>query len=210
MLEPTLLPPWILRLWRAYFLFSCFPLQRVFLQAQQETNDAALEEDLLLEDEIAAEEELEAPLHAELLHTAVPFEVTEAEQEAVKVYKLDRVPPSLEAQFTAFRDWRLEALNYQRAGNAVVDVTQANDRSTTLRFLAHCKAVKDLEPSLSIFGMAAMPDLVQDWLKHANERGLMWSTLANCERVPIAAYKPLSSLVGLHRSWPLCFPPPLC
>jgi hypothetical protein len=142
---------------------------------------------------------LEAPLHAELLHTTVPFEVTEAEQEAVKCYKLDRLPPSLEAQFTAFRDWRLEPLNYQRAGNAVVDVTQANDRSTTLRFLAHCKAVKDLEPSLSIFGMAALPDLVQDWLKHANERGLMWSTLANCERVFIASYTLSLFLVDLCR-----------
>ena len=138
---------------------------------------------------------MEAPLHAELLHTTVPFEVTEAEQEAVKCYKLDRLPPSLEAQFTAFRDWRLEPLNYQRAGNAVVDITQANDRSTTLRFLAHCKAVKDLEPSLSIFGMAALPDLVQDWLKHANERGLMWSTLANCERAAILPHaKPLALL----------------
>ena len=125
----------------------------------------------------------------------MPFEVTEAEQEAVKVYKLDRIPPSLEAQFTAFRDWRLEALNYQRAGNAVVDVTQANDRSTTLRFLAHCKAVKDLEPSLSVFGTAALPDLVQDWLKHANERGLMWSTLSNCERAAILPHaKPLALL----------------
>ena len=141
-----------------------------------------MEEDLLLEDEIAAEEELEAPLHAELLHTAVPFEVTEAEQEAVKCYKLDRLPPSLEAQFTAFRDWRLEPLNYQRAGNAVVDVTQANDRSTALRFLAFCKMEKDIEPSLSVFGMTALADLVQDWLKHAVDRGLMWSTLANCAR----------------------------
>ena len=139
-----------------------------------------MEDDLLLEDEIAAEEELEAPLHAELLHTAVPFEVTEAEQEAVKIYKLDRIPPALEAQLTAFRDWRLEPLNYQRTGNAVVDVTQANDRSTALRFLAFCKMEKDMNPSLAVFGMASLADIVQAWLKHAVDRGLMWSTLSNC------------------------------
>ena len=68
---------------------------------------------MALEERIAEEEELEAPLHAELLHTCVPYEATEAEQEAVKVYKLDRIPPALEAQFEAFRDWRLEPLNYQ-------------------------------------------------------------------------------------------------
>ena len=83
------------------------------LQNQADEDRANLEVDLLLEDQIAEEEELEAPLHAELLHTCVPYEATEAEQEAVKVYKLDCIPPVLEAQFSAYRDWRLEPLNYQ-------------------------------------------------------------------------------------------------
>ena len=83
------------------------------LQNQADEDRANLEVDLLLEDRIAEEEELEAPLHAELLHTCVPYEATEVEQEAVKVYKLERIPPALEAQFSAYRDWRLEPLNYQ-------------------------------------------------------------------------------------------------
>lgn len=156
------------------------PLPRLWeLEAEREQNAREHVEDVMIDDEIAAEEELEAPLHAELLHTAVPFEVTEAEQEAIKVYKLERIPRELEAQFDSYRDWRLEPLNYQRTGNAVVDVTQANDRSTALRFLAFCKMEKGLEPSLSVFGRANLADIVQDWLQHAVERGLMWSTLSN-------------------------------
>ena len=155
------------------------PLPRRWeLEAEQEQHAANAEVDLLLEDELAEEEELEAPLHAELLHTAVPYEVTEAEQEAVKVYKLERVPRALEAQLDAYRDWRLQPLNYARTGGAVVDITQANDRATALRFLAFCKMEKGLEPSLAVFGSAALADLVQAWLQHAVERGLMWSTLS--------------------------------
>ena len=62
----------------------------------------------------------------------------------------------------------------------MVDVTQANDRATALRFLAFCKMEKELDPSLAIFGKSSLPDLVQEWLHHAVERGLMWSTLSNC------------------------------
>ena len=156
------------------------PIPRLWeLQDERERNQADMVEDLVLNDEIAQEEEMEAPLHAELLHTCVPYETTPAEQEAVKVYKLERVPPALEAQLDAFRDWRLEPLNYQRTGNAVVDVTAANDRATAMRYLAYCQMEKDLEPSLAIFGRADLPDLVQSWLQHATERGLMWSTLSN-------------------------------
>ena len=75
----------------------------------------------------------------------------------------------------------MDASNHRRAGNAVVDVTQANDRSTALRFLAFCKMEKDMEPSLLVFGSARLADIVQEWLHHAVARGLMWSTLSNCE-----------------------------
>ena len=73
-----------------------------------------------------------------MLHTCVPYESTEAEQEAVKHYKLERVPRELETQLDAFRDWRLSPLCYARTGNAVVDVTAGNDRAVALRFLAFC------------------------------------------------------------------------
>ena len=124
-------------------------------------------------------EELEAPLHAELLHTCVPYESTEAEHEAVKHYKLERVPRELEAQLDAFRDWRLSPLCYARTGNAVVDVTAGNDRAVALRFLAFCHVEKGLAPSLAVFGTPELPDVVQEWLNHAVARGLMWSTLGN-------------------------------
>ena len=47
------------------------PMPRLWeLQAEAEENREDLVEDLVLNDELAEEEELEAPLHAELLHSA--------------------------------------------------------------------------------------------------------------------------------------------
>ena len=43
---------------------------------------------------------------------------------------------------------------------------------------------KDMEPSIAVFGSARLADIVQEWLNHAVERGLMWSTLSNCESPP--------------------------
>ena len=156
------------------------PLPRRWqLQAEIEQAAAENEADLAAEAELEDLEELEAPLHAELLHTCVPYESTEAEQEAVKHYKLERVPRELEAQLDAFRDWRLSPLCYARTGNAVVDVTAGNDRAVALRFLAFCHVEKGLAPSLAVFGTPELPDVVQEWLSHAVARGLMWSTLGN-------------------------------
>ena len=111
---------------QAIALLECFsaPLPRQWeLLAEQEANAAAGEVSLLLEDELAAEEELEAPLEAELHYTHVAYEETAEEQATVARYKLDRVPAALEAQLQQYKDWRLQPLNFQRAGNAVVDTT---------------------------------------------------------------------------------------
>ena len=111
---------------QAIALLECFsaPLPRQWeLLAEQEANAAAGEVSLLLEDELAAEEELEAPLEAELHYTHVAYEETPEEQATVARYKLDRVPAALEAQLQQYKDWRLQPLNFQRAGNAVVDTT---------------------------------------------------------------------------------------
>ena len=88
---------------------------------------------LLLEDELAAEEEVEAPLAAELHYTHVAYVETAEEQATVARYKLDRVPPALEAQLQQYKDWRLQPLNFQRAGNAVVDTTAYAPRAGPLR-----------------------------------------------------------------------------
>ena len=148
------------------------------LEAERERNEEEGLRDLLIDDEIADEEEMEAPLHAELLHTCVPFEATAAEQEAVTHYRLDRIPRELQEQMDAFRDWRMELLCYARTGSAVAEITHTGDRGVAMRFIAFCAMEKGLAPSMAIFGSCALPDLVQEWLNHAVARGLMWSTLS--------------------------------
>ena len=146
------------------------------LQAEQEQvreEFGANAFDPLVEEELEAEEEWEAPLQAELLHTHVRYEETPEEQEVVKTYRLDRVPPALEKQLSDYKDWRLCPLNYQRPGNAVVDVTADNDCSTVLRFLFFTKETYDLEPSLDVFGLARLAEMAQKWLETMIERGLM-------------------------------------
>ena len=126
---------------QAIALLECFsaPLPRQWeLLAEQEAHAAADEVDLLLEDELAAEEEVEAPLEAELHYTHVAYEETAEEKATVARYKLDRVPPALEAQLQQYKDWRLQPLNFQRAGNAVVDTTACAAPAAQNAFLPPC------------------------------------------------------------------------
>ena len=153
------------------------------LEAEREANEANGELDLVLEDEIDEAAEYEAPLHAELLHTMVPFEETAEETETMqRVWKLERIAPSLEKQFADYKDWRLSPLNFQRHGNAVVDTTATADRGTMLRFLAYCHDVHGIAATtLDLLGSAELATMAQAWLEALVERGLMWST---CGRSP--------------------------
>ena len=149
-------------------------------ELQKEEDDANHEVDFLLLDELEDAYEHEAPLHAELIHTMIPYEETAEEKEVVKrTWTLDRVPASLEKQFSDYKDWRLSPLNFQRQGNAVVDTTAQSDRGTTQRFLAYCQAEHGIAPTLATFGTAQLATLAQSWLEKLSERGLMWSTLGN-------------------------------
>jgi hypothetical protein len=149
-------------------------------ELQKEEDDANHEVDFLLLDELEDAYEHEAPLHAELIHTMIPYEETAEEKEVVKrTWTLDRVPASLEKQFSDYKDWRLSPLNFQRQGNAVVDTTANSDRGTTQRFLAYCQAEHGIAPTLATFGTAQLATLAQSWLEKLSERGLMWSTLGN-------------------------------
>ena len=139
-----------------------------------------MEYDYSLHDELEDAYEYETPLHAELIHTMIPYEETAEEKEVVqRTWTLDRVPASLEKQFSDYKDWRLSPLNFQRQGNAVVDTTAQSDCGTTQRFLAYCQAEHGIAPTLATFGTAQLATLAQSWLEKLSERGLMWSTLGN-------------------------------
>ena len=95
------------------------------------------------------------------------------------MYKLDPVPRLVTEQLSAYKDWRLCPLNYQRGSNAVVDITAEHDCSTVQRFLAYAQQEHEMEPSFAIFGSARCAGVAQKWLEQMLDRGLMWSTLAN-------------------------------
>ena len=122
---------------------------------------------------------MEMPLQAELLHCHVAYEESKAEQEASKTFRIDPVPPALAAQLTAYKDWRLSPLNFQRSGAAVVDVTAENDCSTMLRFLGYAVQEHAFDPSLAIFGSARLAVVAQAWLKAMLDRSLLYSTMSN-------------------------------
>ena len=139
-----------------------------------------MEYDYALHEELDDAYEFETPLHAELIHTMIPYQETAEEKEVVqRTWTLDRVPASLEKQFLDYKDWRLSPLNFQRQGNAVVDTTAQSDRGTTQRFLAYCQQEHGIAPTLATFGTAQLATLAQSWLERLSERGLMWSTLGN-------------------------------
>ena len=156
-------------------------LPRVWqLELEREENDANHEFDYNLQEELDDAYEFETPLHAELIHTMIPYEETAEEKEVVqRTWTLDRVPASLEKQFAEYKDWRLSPLNFQRQGNAVVDTTAQSDRGTTQRFLAYCQQEHGIAPTLATFGTAQLTTLAQSWLQKLSERGLMWSSLSN-------------------------------
>ena len=167
------------------------PQPRAWELAAEHDKLAANEYDPLLEEELAEEEEYEAPLASELVHTHVEFAEAEGDGEKAAVYRLRSVPPALDAQLKAYKDWRLQPLCFQRSGNAVVDVTADNDCTTVLRFLAYAQAEHGVDPpSLDLFGKAALASIAQAWLDQMRGRELMFSTLANYTNTlcNIAAY----------------------
>ena len=155
------------------------------LEAEREQNEVEGVLDLLIDDEIA-DEEMEAPLHAELLHTCVPFESTAAEKEAVKHYKLDRIPRDLQEQMDAFRDWRMAPLCYARTGNAVVDITSWRSWRchAVHRLLCNGEGACTVDGNLWVVCAARLGAGVAE---PRRQRGLMWSTLSKeAARFPLA------------------------
>jgi hypothetical protein len=149
------------------------------LHMEQERNRAALEEDLVLNDELA-EAEAEDPVHlVDELSTMVPF-LSDAQDDAVsKSWTLARIPEALEVELAAFVKFRQDALNIHRDGAAVVPVTCENDKGTCLRFLGWLQAERDIQPGLGCFATLEVSQWVSDWVNALREKGLKYSSLAN-------------------------------
>ena len=90
-------------------------------------------------------------------------------------YKLDRVPPALEAQLQQYKDWRLQPLNFQRAGNAVVDTTAYAPRAGPLRTMFFsflpCRALPHALPCATLRYRALPCATVRCRALHAADSG---------------------------------------
>ena len=92
----------------------------------------------------------------------VPFCIDKGDERVVttqQAWKLKKVPEALAKELEAFAKYRLEALNIHRHGAAVVPVTCANDRATTLRFLGWLAVEREIPPGLGVFGQLELSQL---------------------------------------------------
>ena len=154
-------------------------LPRVWaLTLEQEQNRARLEEDLVLNDEIADAEE-HAPSHlAAELAVMVPFVLDKDDEDVSNSWSLSRIPDSLTRELASFVKYRQEALNIHRQGSAVVPITCENDKGTCLRFLGYLSAEKEIQPGFGVFAKVDLSQWVSDWINALKDRGLKFSSLA--------------------------------
>ena len=171
------------------------------LQAEQEENEANLQVDLVLNEELAELEEEEVHIATELVQM-VEYEIAEEDETKAESTKLDRIPPALVKELEDYVAFRCEPLNRLRTGAAVVDTTVGNDKATVLRFLGFLKSTHEISPGLGVFAKTTTAEWVELYLKHLQEKELRWSTLANYVNsvcVPIEPrYAPVSQVRSLR------------
>jgi hypothetical protein len=100
--------------------------------AEQEENDANLEHDLLLQDQIEELELEEESCHlaTELCASFVPLTGDKEDDEKAKTWTLPSVPAALKTELESYTVFRTEPLQRQRLGSCVVDTTVGSDKAT--------------------------------------------------------------------------------
>ena len=150
------------------------------LQAEAEDNASDGAVDYVLNEQLAELEEAEVRLADELKGSFLAYQEPECDEEATRVYTLERVPPALETALLDYERFRLEPLNRLRDGSAVVDSTVAADKSTALRFLGWLQREHSVAPELKVFGATDLGERVESFLAFLRtERGCRYSTCAN-------------------------------
>ena len=105
------------------------------LRAEQEANAVAGEVDLALEEKLDdANFEAEETSFAAELMTMPAFSADREDEERLKTYILQRVPPSLKSEVDAYLLYRTETFAARRAGGAVQSVSAEADNTALLRF----------------------------------------------------------------------------
>jgi hypothetical protein len=150
-------------------------------EAQAEADARNGELDLVLEEEIAELEESDVCLQSELHASFVLYDEPEADEAVGRSYAFERVPAPLERALSLYEQFRISPVNRLRNGSAVVPLTIAHDRSTTLRFLGWLQRTHAIAPCLqSVFGSPEVGARVEEFVGFLRqERGCRWSTCAN-------------------------------
>ena len=153
------------------------------LRAEQEANDAPGEVDLLLNDKLddANFEADESSFAAELM-TMPAFSADREDEERLKTYILQRVPPGLKRELDIYLLYRTETFAARRAGGAVQSISAEADQTALLRFFGWMAATNRplVGDSITFMIRDDLGDVAQEyaqWLQ--NTQHCKFSTIAN-------------------------------
>ena len=153
------------------------------LHAEQEANDAAGEADLVLNEQLDEQNfEADESSFASELMTMPAFCADRDDEERLKTYILQRVPPALRCELDAFLLFRTETFAARRAGGAVQSISAEADTTTLLRFFGWMQHTNRPVVSESITFMIRddLGDIAQEyaqWLQTTQR--CKFSTIAN-------------------------------
>ena len=153
------------------------------LRAEQEANDAALEADLVLNEQIddGNFEADESSFAAELM-TMPAFSADLDDEVRLKTYILQRVPPGLKKELDNYIIHRCQTFAARRAGGAVQSISAEADQTALLRFYGWMAATNRpvVGDSITFMLRADIGDVAQEyvqWLQ--NTQHCKFSTIAN-------------------------------
>ena len=153
------------------------------LRTEQETNAAAGEIDLVLEEKLDdANFEAEETSFASELMTMPAFSADKDDEERLKTYILQRVPPGLKSELDIYLLYRTETFAARRAGGAVQSISAEADQTALLRFFGWMERTNRpvVGDSITFMIRDDLGDIAQEyaqWLQ--NTQQCKFSTIAN-------------------------------
>ena len=157
------------------------------LRAEAERNRANLEEDLVLNDQLAEEEDAleqeEMALTQELAGTFELFKEDEADEQTSRTYVLQRPSSELLGEIKALESYKMASLCRFRRGAACVDTTFENTKGALLRFLGWFRTHGPNACAIrmaTVFSDARLGEWCEGYLRWCQEvRSCKSSSLAN-------------------------------
>ena len=155
------------------------------LVEEQEENDAAGEADLVLNEQLDEQGfEAEDFSFADELTMMATFSTDQEDDERLKTYILQRVPPLLKSDLDLYLLARTATFAARRHGGAVQSISAESDRTALLRFYGYLERMQRVPAGadlyISLLCRADLGDLVEGyatWLQ--NNQRCKFSTIAN-------------------------------